>query len=560
MKQNHLKKDECFWNELDLDYTGENNYASFFSVKSNIHSYPAKAVPNMVFTLLKNIKEAYDIKSVLDPFVGSGTTALEAKYLGLDFYGSDLNPLAVLLARTKILSLSNPAYIIKTLKDFLYSLQEEYSKMHTIKLVTFKNIEYWFKEENIKELSFVKEKINGFLKGKNTKNIESYALILLTAFSSSVRMCSLTRNSEFKLYRMSPSDINKFNVDAIKIFIENINSLIDMLQKANKAYSNNPYMQIVLDNAKELNFIKGKKVDAILTSPPYGDSRSTVAYGQFSRLSLQWISDLIYEYLDVKVYSDNCDEYLLGGKKSELRVESEEIIANSETLQHLMYKMDNIINLEVTKLNEMRQELLILQNRVNEKQFINRTEISDDLFKLIRERVRLDFYREFNETASFSRKEVKEISIRNTETFFGEFFKGSEKTRMHYMEILERKMSHVMETLKRKLVSVPKRKEEVLNFFIDLYQVIIRTDQVLNDNGVQAWIVGHRTVLGKININMKEILNDWFNNLNYKKVTDLTREYSFKRLPHHINSTVNRNDKIQTMMQEHILIVQKISE
>lgn len=31
------------------------------------------------------------------------------------------------------------------------------------------------------------------------------------------------------------------------------------------------------------------KFDLMITSPPYGDSRTTVAYGQFSRLSLQWL-------------------------------------------------------------------------------------------------------------------------------------------------------------------------------------------------------------------------------------------------------------------------------
>jgi site-specific DNA-methyltransferase (cytosine-N4-specific) len=30
-------------------------------------------------------------------------------------------------------------------------------------------------------------------------------------------------------------------------------------------------------------------VDIVVTSPPYGDSQTTVAYGQFSRLVLQWL-------------------------------------------------------------------------------------------------------------------------------------------------------------------------------------------------------------------------------------------------------------------------------
>ena len=37
------------------------------------------------------------------------------------------------------------------------------------------------------------------------------------------------------------------------------------------------------------NVIPSESVDLVVTSPPYGDSRTTVAYGQFSRLSNQWL-------------------------------------------------------------------------------------------------------------------------------------------------------------------------------------------------------------------------------------------------------------------------------
>ena len=35
--------------------------------------------------------------------------------------------------------------------------------------------------------------------------------------------------------------------------------------------------------------MKDNSIDLVVTSPPYGDSRTTVAYGQFSRLSLRWL-------------------------------------------------------------------------------------------------------------------------------------------------------------------------------------------------------------------------------------------------------------------------------
>lgn len=557
MGKSSLKKDDSFWEDLNLNYSGENNYASFIPSKSNIHAYPAKAVPDMVFEILNHLKMEYDIKSVLDPFVGSGTTALEAKYLGLDFYGSDLNPLSILIARTKVLTLSNSSYMIKTIRKFVDNLQEEYDKTKLIKIEFFKNIEYWFKGNNIKELSFIKGEIIQFLNEVEIENKKNYALILLNTFSASIRTCSLTRNSEFKLYRMSPSDVEKFKVNAIEIFSANVKKLLNMLIEVNKEYKKESTVQIELDNAKNLGFIENKKVDLVLTSPPYGDSSSTVAYGQFSRLSLQWMADLLNKYLGVNVYSENCDEYLLGGKKSSYEIPDQLVLMGSETLRNLMNEMDEIINIEINNFNKMKSTLELLQSKIDNKELITKEHIPTDIYELLRERVRLDFYKEINKTATLKRKDVKKQSEEKAELFFKKLFCSEASSQLPMQEVLQVKLKAVMGTIKRKIRSVPKRKEEVLNFFKDLYQVVIATDKVLNKNGVQAWIVGHRTVLGKVNVNMKEILNDWFGEIGYEKITDLTREYSFKRLPHHINSTVNRNEQIKTMMQEYIIIVRK---
>ncbi len=47
-------------------------------------------------------------------------------------------------------------------------------------------------------------------------------------------------------------------------------------------------------------------IDIIVTSPPYGDSHTTVAYGQYSRLSSEWLS---------LVEKGNIDNDLMGGKR-----------------------------------------------------------------------------------------------------------------------------------------------------------------------------------------------------------------------------------------------------
>jgi len=67
--------------------------------------------------------------------------------------------------------------------------------------------------------------------------------------------------------------------------------------------------KIIYGDSSQSNGIKSNSADCIITSPPYGDSRTTVAYGQFSRLSAQWID--IFENPNK---ASGVDNELLGGR------------------------------------------------------------------------------------------------------------------------------------------------------------------------------------------------------------------------------------------------------
>lgn len=71
----------------------------------------------------------------------------------------------------------------------------------------------------------------------------------------------------------------------------------------------NTNVKIILGDSTNDNGIPPESVDFIITSPPYGDSRTTVAYGQFSRLSAQWLDLLPPQIKDI-------DKELLGGKNN----------------------------------------------------------------------------------------------------------------------------------------------------------------------------------------------------------------------------------------------------
>jgi len=58
-----------------------------------------------------------------------------------------------------------------------------------------------------------------------------------------------------------------------------------------------------LHDARQPFPLPPESFDLLLTSPPYGDARTTVAYGQFSRLSLQWLG----------LWREDLDRLSLGG-------------------------------------------------------------------------------------------------------------------------------------------------------------------------------------------------------------------------------------------------------
>src|SRR3990172_12583248 len=68
----------------------------FYPYKGKFHPQMIRALCNII-----GLKEGH---LLLDPFVGSGTAALEAQLLGIDFLGVDVSPLCVLQSRVKTTS------------------------------------------------------------------------------------------------------------------------------------------------------------------------------------------------------------------------------------------------------------------------------------------------------------------------------------------------------------------------------------------------------------------------------------------------------------------------
>ena len=337
-----------------------------------LHNYPAIMVSPISRNIIKIMQCISPIKSLFDPFAGSGTVLVEGVIGGIEtIYGNDLNPLARLMSNVKTTPISNERlqtvynqlmmaieyemamneeirltvddYITKqlgldiTAKDGWGNNAHEYmttflSNMGSkLTLPKFKHIGYWHKPRVLVELQIIKDCIRE-LPDSSEKNF------VWITFSEIIRIVSNRRNGEFKMFRMTADKLIKFNPDVKHEFASTLKRNTEKMTAFFNEYIKTdikPIVSILAENSMILDGVPNESIDLMITSPPYGDSRTTVAYGEFSKLSLLW--------LDLDGVSEETigaiDRTLMGGKKYRNGFEYN---LDSETLRQSLEKIKDI--------------------------------------------------------------------------------------------------------------------------------------------------------------------------------------------------------------------------
>lgn len=285
------KYEDNFW-----DFTG----ADTKEYTHSFHIYPAMMIPQVVREILNRYKTK-EMSVLFDPYCGTGTSLVEGSLVGLKCIGTDLNPLARLISKSKVtkVNINNIKSLFRDFEKYIIS-----DNNIDLKKPNINNIDFWFKEKQINDLLSIKYFIDE-IKDEDEKDF------FLVPFSETLREVSLTRNGEFKLYRIPKEKIDTWNPNTIELFKEKVKRNIDgyiEYEKENKVYNHEVYN---FNSSEEIpnDLIQENSVDIVITSPPYGDSGTTVAYGQFSTLSNEWLGIEDARKLDKK---------LMGGKTTDI--------------------------------------------------------------------------------------------------------------------------------------------------------------------------------------------------------------------------------------------------
>lgn len=118
-----------------------------FKRDENIHRlflYPAMMVPATQKAVLDALIEYLpEHPDMIDPFMGSATSLLSCMELGMNVYGQDINPLAVLLSKVKTGPLDYVLFRERLGKIKLHISQDKSEQI----AIPFQNINKWFKKK-----------------------------------------------------------------------------------------------------------------------------------------------------------------------------------------------------------------------------------------------------------------------------------------------------------------------------------------------------------------------------------------------------------------------------
>ena len=225
------------------------------------YTYPAGFSPKFVESAIKTFTKKKEL--VLDPFMGGGTSLIEAIRLNRKIVGIDLNPIAYFVTKVKITKLSKAQINKIELWAFLmsqnlhYKLKNDQFSKDALSLINYKGLgrkEIFNLKTIIRGTSFYLEKL---IEIKDKKVKDFLKLLILRCLHSTLH--DKRPIADFHVFKRK---IRSNSLD----MLEGMSSLDKYLVNSRNKFSIYSKSSTKADKTREL---KSKKVKLIITSPPY---------------------------------------------------------------------------------------------------------------------------------------------------------------------------------------------------------------------------------------------------------------------------------------------------
>ena len=272
--------------EIPIDYSwsfSDKTVKDTAYITHGYYTYPAKFIPQLAERLIRENSEEGNI--VIDPFMGSGTTVVEAIVNNRVGIGTDINEIANLLAKVKTTPIDNLALAGEFYKlegdlekrlngNFERALQEA-----LVKIPNNERIDYWFLPEQKEKLSITLVRILE-IENVDVKNF------FLVSFAQILKSSSIWLQKSVKPTR----DLNKKIYNPIELFLSQSKKMIKRHNEFENLLSSNikknieQYRKVQCSDSRNLP-CGNEKATLIVTSPPYVTSYE---YADLHQLPSLW--------------------------------------------------------------------------------------------------------------------------------------------------------------------------------------------------------------------------------------------------------------------------------
>jgi hypothetical protein len=240
------------------------------------HTYPARMHPLTAARLVLAVSAPGE--TVLDPFCGSGTVLVEALVAGREAQGTDLNPLAVMLARLKTSVLDEAACTA------LVTSAQEVRAFADERRLRRAGATHRFPPEDVSlfephvllELDSLRAGVAG---RPDERTTEALGLVLSALLVKVSRRASDTSDHRASR-RIAAGYPSRLFVRKTEDLVRRVARLRALLPPGARP------ARVVLEDATRLSSIAASTVDAIVTSPPYVGTYDYVAQ---HALRLRWL-------------------------------------------------------------------------------------------------------------------------------------------------------------------------------------------------------------------------------------------------------------------------------
>lgn len=257
------------------------DYTHKFNIKTGRHGW-LRLTPAYSVKMVEEIVERYDPSlSILDPFCGTGTTALSAVNHGQDAATTDINPFLIWLASAKTAHYS-AAVIAQAEKAGNAALDlARRAVVQPVPEPPIHKIERWWTERARGFLCHLKAAIQ-----ETAGQSGPLADLLNVAFCRTlIKLSAAAFNHQSMSFKDSAQCVFDFNPEAGSVFLDD---LVFVLGGAKENPSGDA--SVILGDARDLPACLDARFDVVVTSPPYANRMS---YIRELRPYMYWLGYLV---------------------------------------------------------------------------------------------------------------------------------------------------------------------------------------------------------------------------------------------------------------------------